>query len=422
MIVWIASYPRSGNTFLRVMLNQIFSLPTYSIHGDQEDIASDPATANAVGHQALPDDFSIAAARSSTELYLIKTHEPPPNTADKAIYLIRNGLSSLISYAHYICDYRPDTDYSSALRNILDGRESYGTWSEHLANWDPQNRPNTLTLRFEELVENPNDKVDVLADFLNVEPVKPEIPAFEDLQKVNARMFRKGSSIPNKQDLPESEETRFWIRNYQTMRTLGYENFAPEIFRDDLTRAILSQVDYSLRSIQNLNKEEDTLRALAPEVIADLVDLVNTKTEDAILAGEAAEESRRLLEESESASKWAQEKQTLLEENSELRTKMADLKKSMTIIQGQADWLRQSVTDMTGDLSASVRQNSILVERVQAKDRENRGIQQELEPLRERHSTLLELVRNVARQPIGRKPRSKLQAYRTLLTHVLSDQ
>jgi hypothetical protein len=37
MIVWLASYPRSGNTFVRTLLHSAFGLESYSLHCDEGD-------------------------------------------------------------------------------------------------------------------------------------------------------------------------------------------------------------------------------------------------------------------------------------------------------------------------------------------------------------------------------------------------
>ena len=39
MIVWLASYPRSGNTFLRVVLHNVYGVSTYSVYEDNDPVA-----------------------------------------------------------------------------------------------------------------------------------------------------------------------------------------------------------------------------------------------------------------------------------------------------------------------------------------------------------------------------------------------
>lgn len=53
MIVWLASYPRSGNTYLRMLLHQLHGLKTYSVYDDPLLELLD-GSAEAVGHEKLP--------------------------------------------------------------------------------------------------------------------------------------------------------------------------------------------------------------------------------------------------------------------------------------------------------------------------------------------------------------------------------
>ncbi len=45
MLIGLASYPRSGNTFFRVLLNRYFGLQTYSLYDDPSDIGANRAVA-----------------------------------------------------------------------------------------------------------------------------------------------------------------------------------------------------------------------------------------------------------------------------------------------------------------------------------------------------------------------------------------
>lgn len=62
MIVWLASYPRSGNTFLRVLFRHVFGIETYSVYNDLLDIGSDGDISAVTGHRPLPErcDFDLS--------------------------------------------------------------------------------------------------------------------------------------------------------------------------------------------------------------------------------------------------------------------------------------------------------------------------------------------------------------------------
>jgi len=108
MIIWLASYPRSGNTYLRVVLNSVFNLETLSLHDDRAVMKEGSAITNFVGHRFLPYDFSIADARASDDLFLVKTHDRPDMTDisedNHVIYLLRDGRESTLSLHRYIND------------------------------------------------------------------------------------------------------------------------------------------------------------------------------------------------------------------------------------------------------------------------------------------------------------------------------
>ncbi len=74
MIVWLASYPRSGNTFFRIILNSIFGIKTYSVYDDIIDISADKKTSEVVGHKFLPEGFDISRARPEKKIYYIKKY------------------------------------------------------------------------------------------------------------------------------------------------------------------------------------------------------------------------------------------------------------------------------------------------------------------------------------------------------------
>ncbi|HEY2891184.1 MAG TPA: hypothetical protein VGJ31_11180, partial [Dongiaceae bacterium] len=79
MIVWLASYPRSGNTMLRAMLKQAFGASSYSMYDDPADIGMIPEVGCAVGHKPLETSFRDLYFREQgmIEPVFVKTHSAP---------------------------------------------------------------------------------------------------------------------------------------------------------------------------------------------------------------------------------------------------------------------------------------------------------------------------------------------------------
>ena len=86
MIVWLASYPRSGNTLLRIMLNKVFKQVTYSKYDDRLDIGNNEEIRTEVGHQSLNGSWQDRYTEmcESDERYFVKTHEPPEDGQPEA--------------------------------------------------------------------------------------------------------------------------------------------------------------------------------------------------------------------------------------------------------------------------------------------------------------------------------------------------
>src|SRR5436305_11585019 len=126
MIVWLASYPRSGNSLLRSMLWHVWGIGSYSFYGDAGDI-TDLSIGRKIGHLSLGRPFMQAYRRisESQRMYFVKTHEIPIDSA-KAIYIVRDGRAASRSYCLYRRDFNRLADEKANLRDILLGFTSFG--------------------------------------------------------------------------------------------------------------------------------------------------------------------------------------------------------------------------------------------------------------------------------------------------------
>ena len=230
MIVWLTSYPRSGNTFLRVLLNSIFELKTYSVY-PEELISTEPQFKEVVGHKIQLSASDMEAFKNSEKLFLVKTHGPRERKEDKAIYIIRDGRDSIVSYYEYHRNVRKkETDIESVIGGYID----FGSWSDHVKSWDPANNENTLLIKYEELITRPLEMIKPLSGFLNIRAVKNDLPSFEELKKINPVFFRKGKTGIWKNYFNEEQHILFWVHHYHVMNAFGYRSDMPRVIRRDL--------------------------------------------------------------------------------------------------------------------------------------------------------------------------------------------
>ena len=175
MLVWVASYPRSGNTLTLLVLRDVFEvgglgadfnddlslgrLPERGLPGSAPRPWNPPAEL-----EGLTGDELLDALRQAPEPYFIKTHrvkratDPAP-----ALYLVRDGRDALVSHAHFVHDNDAprfkDQSFDSRLATLIHpGIRAHGGWSGSVQAWRERSAP-TATLRFEELVANPVEAV-----------------------------------------------------------------------------------------------------------------------------------------------------------------------------------------------------------------------------------------------------------------------
>lgn len=219
MIVWLASYPRSGNTFLRLMLKQGLGLATYSTH--EGDDHTKPRLAELIGH--TKDGYSkdlIEAGRNSSEIYVIKTHYVP-QTDDLSIYVVRDGRAATVSYLHFCLD----SGLIVTMEQLIEGVPYIGSWSSHIASWNPLHRPNTLFLKYEEIVSEPDIALRQVSEFLKVPIVDRTRPSFEELHSLEPLIFRAGDNKKNIGEM-QAHEGHFFAKHGPAMVAFGYAQFA----------------------------------------------------------------------------------------------------------------------------------------------------------------------------------------------------
>ncbi|MEL6866381.1 MAG: sulfotransferase domain-containing protein, partial [Bacteroidota bacterium] len=229
-MIWLASFPRSGNTFFRNVLYEVYGLESSTFHRDpQRDLDNRYST------------FPV-----------VKTHDLPtliePKSKDiKAVYIIRDGRDSLVSIAHHRKDIveQGSDFYNNLLEAILARNGShFGGWSENVRQWVERA---DLVVRFEDLIRDPLSQVERLREIMDLpEPNRDKLPSFQDLkfgkprygggkgkrfQTSKAQLhFRKGKVGSWKEEMPPELEALFWKQHGKMMEEWGYE-------REPLTQA-----------------------------------------------------------------------------------------------------------------------------------------------------------------------------------------
>lgn len=273
-IMWIASYPKSGNTWLRAFLaNYLIQrqpgtpLPLTELQkmsiGDAGYEAIRKFAASDRDDLKVPEIFearhrymaSIAAKPTPT---FVKTHMPNaamfgvPMIAGElsrcGIYVARNPLDVLISYAdHMSVDLEKAASEMSDRNKVLGARgderqirQFLGDWSTHVRSWRAIDTFPVLVLRYEDMIDDPEGSFTQaiktigapldrgrLRDAINVTSFRTlqereAVEGFAERVKNQERFFRSGTKDQWKQTLPQPIVDKVIADHGEVMRDLGY--------------------------------------------------------------------------------------------------------------------------------------------------------------------------------------------------------
>lgn len=189
MIDWLASYPKSGNTWMRLMLANYFSETDLPHDINQPGVTNGIASSrwrfdDLLGIDSahltdrevlalLPQVFAALVAQDPAPQW-IKVHDAQqqlpdgrwlfgPEVTGSVIYLIRNPLDVAVSRAfhdgHGNMDRSVDLLCNPAAAVSGGGkvqlRQFMGDWSHHVRSWTSQNAIPLLLVRYEDMLADP---------------------------------------------------------------------------------------------------------------------------------------------------------------------------------------------------------------------------------------------------------------------------
>jgi len=250
MIVWIASYPRSGNRLCRSTLRHGFRAGPMGFPTGEESLRKNLGPMlDELG--VGPDDDALAALRVCEKPVYLKTHRlpdqihyvpergkkkagsngeiPPGKDESPALYIVRDGRDAIVSFAHYLKEVRGRPKLQSmsieeVIADLVRREAPYGGWSGNVGAWRRRTAP-TAMIRFEELAADPVAAIDQAADSLDLELPKPRgVLSFNVLRagSPNPTIMRSGRSGSWKSEFPPELLDEFWRRHGAEMDAFGY--------------------------------------------------------------------------------------------------------------------------------------------------------------------------------------------------------
>lgn len=195
--VLLASYPRSGSTWLRFVLYEILSGESSSF--DRVNGALRGLTDCRHGARLLPNQGRF-----------IGTHEPYYAAYQRAVYLVRDVRDVALSefaFEKNLGIARPTFDLY--LDEMLFGRKRHGSWQHHVESWLDSPlaaRGDLLFLQYEKLRQDSVNVFLELLDFLKVSRSRDAVEralahnTLEQMREKEDRLYRQQnySSVPRR--------------------------------------------------------------------------------------------------------------------------------------------------------------------------------------------------------------------------------
>ena len=278
-IVWLASYPKSGNTWFRIFLSNLRSEQTAPIDineiRDNGIFSSKVIFEKATGVKAdmlnvkeidklRPDVFRYYSSRID-DLLFIKAHDAytyskkevplfPTDVSYGAIYFVRNPLDVAVSFAFHIGKDIKDAHLTLNKNITLAKPIAYKsqleqkllTWSEHVESWLNQQDIPILLIRYEDMKTDTLNTFKKAVQFLGWNYSDTEIQnaldksSFNNLKKqeskkgfkerlsVQKQFFRKGQIGDWKLHLSDEQILSIKKNHENTIKKLSYDTYTEE--------------------------------------------------------------------------------------------------------------------------------------------------------------------------------------------------
>lgn len=196
--IWLASYPKSGNTWLRCLLDAYYSDGKLDINDMRTATSDSGATLlQAVSPVPLANlslDMQMLLRPAGVLTFLshhgprpwVKTHSAniipdglcpmiPAELTHKALYVVRDPRSVLLSFAKF---YKLDTEAAvEAMEDLGFVVGGYGdfapvmvsSWSNHVASWTSEKRFPVHCIKYEDLMVDAGKELTEALEFLEIE-------------------------------------------------------------------------------------------------------------------------------------------------------------------------------------------------------------------------------------------------------------
>jgi hypothetical protein len=270
-LIWLASYPKSGNTWMRAFLHNLLRNPPKPMGvneidsftlGDSQANWYLPFTDKKAPDLTLDDLAELrpkvhrAMMGAHSDSVFVKTHNymgenrgVPLITMDctaGAIYIVRNPLDVVLSFAdhfgHAIDDAIAALAQEGGLGQASETNviEFINSWSTNVKSWTRRPNPQLFVVRYEDMLDAPFKTFGRVAAFLGLKPPRDRLAkairfssfkvlqgqekaaGFKERSEHSERFFRVGKKDQWKNKLTPEQVARIVDYHREQMERFGY--------------------------------------------------------------------------------------------------------------------------------------------------------------------------------------------------------
>ena len=272
MIIWLASYPKSGNTWIRAILTSLLytedgifnikyleNIKQYPVQKQFEGLIKDYNNIKEVMKYWIISQDRI---NLDNEIKFFKTHnalckiENYPFTDDKntlaTIYIVRdprNVITSITNYYNYSYEEAKKFIFNSSQGIVSENNKNIslatilGSWSSHYVTWTKNNK-NLLLIKYEDLISNTEGEITKIIKFItkykkiNFNKKKIEncikTTSFEELKKLE----KLGKFKEKDQNITLKEKTKFFNLGKENK----WENILDKKIKEEIEKKFFKEI------------------------------------------------------------------------------------------------------------------------------------------------------------------------------------
>jgi len=267
MIIWLASYPKSGNTWVRSILaallyssdgafnfDLIKRIPQFPKKEVFKDLVKDFSNFNEIKKNWITVQEKI---NSEKEIKLLKTHngkytvEKDNFTNDQnslaVIYIVRDPRTLVKSISNHFTKSHYDASKFLIAPSLIGNGKSFeerkdgiltllGKWNDHYRSWT-KNKNNLLLIKYEDLVNNPETELTKLIKFLE------KYISFKTSEKKNKTILET-TSFSNLKNMEEQGLFKEGVLNKKTNNKANFFHLGPKNkWQENLDKKIINEIE-----------------------------------------------------------------------------------------------------------------------------------------------------------------------------------